>query len=47
MQGGSAEEGGLEGDKATAAALKSIGITGKSIDPAMAITNLVKTQNWR
>jgi hypothetical protein len=45
------QEGGtdnwIEGNKAITYLSRSLGATGKSLDPAMAVTNFVKAQNWR
>ena len=41
------EDSWTDGNKAIAYALRSMGMTGKSIDPATATVNFVKSQNWR
>jgi hypothetical protein len=45
------QEGGtdnpIEGYKPLTYLARSLGATGKSLDPAMAVTNFVKAQNWR
>lgn len=45
------QEGGtdnpIEGYKPLTYLARSFGATGKSLDPAMAVTNFVKAQNWR
>jgi len=38
---------GEEGSKALSYLARSFGITGKSLDPAQATTNWVKSSNWR
>ncbi len=45
------QEGGTddwyEGSKTLTYLARSFGLTGKSLDPAMAVTNFVKAQNWK
>jgi hypothetical protein len=45
------QEGGTddwyEGSKVLTYFARSIGLTGKSLEPSMAVTNFVKAQNWR